>query len=714
VSPSSRARSTRARPKLRELAGRLGILPEYHDMQGRLQRTGDETRATLLTIMGFDAPDEDAARGWLAELDHEERQTILEPVRVVRRDDPSAHRIRVRVPDGARRASVEVTVTEEAGHAWRATGSGTRTVSLTLPSRLPLGYHRADVVVSGAGGGREWSASQSLIVVPDTCTTPAARLGDRGAMGVVANLYAVRRERDWGVGDFTTLTQLAEWAGTRGADFVGVNPLHALFNRRGAVSPYGPVSRLFRNHIYIDVESVPGFEHPDVAREAAALGALLGRVRTRTHVAYDAVIDAKERVLLQLYRIFRQGSGAMAQHARAHDEFVREREPELTRYATWMAIAERAGETDWRRWPAAMRDPGSPAVLAFQRAHEERVGFHRWLQFETHRQLGESASRARVLGMRLGIYQDLAIGTNPGGSDTWSFPDLFLAGATVGAPPDPYSATGQNWGLPPTDPRALRRQGYRYWIQLLRRAFEHAGALRLDHIMGLFRLYWIPEGATGRDGAYVRYPSEDLLGILALESARHDALVVGENLGIVPREVAPALRRWGILSSKVLLFERDRRGFRPASRYPRMSLATANTHDMPTLAGYWTGDDIELRAKFGLAGTHAEVRAARRERERERQALLRVLRLRAPRASEAERFPRALTAAVHEFLCATPAVLAGLSLDDLMGETTPVNVPGVGQDEYPCWRRRSRMTVEELAWSFEADDAMRCGSRRRA
>lgn len=695
---------------LRRLADRLGILAEYVDLSGRVRRTSDDTRETLLAIMGFDAPTEDAARGWLAELDHEERDAILDPVRVVERDAAGASRVRVRIPPGAGAADVELTLTEETGHAWRVASVGARrAATLELPTRVPYGYHTLVAVVRGAAGERR--AEQSFIVVPGRCTTPDVRIGDQRVIGIVANLYAVRRERDWGVGDMSTLTQLVEWAAARGAAFVGVNPLHALFNRGIEISPYSPVSRLFRNHIYIDVDAVPEFRQHD---PADAMREDLRRAREAPLVDYDAVIAAKERVLLERYRAFRGArSDAARQRAREFAEYVRTREPELTRHATWMAIAENVGSTDWRRWPATMRDPESDSVRAFQQAHEERIDFHRWLQFETYQQLGQAASRARGLDMPVGIYQDLAIGTSPGGSDTWSYPDLFLTGATIGAPPDPYSATGQDWDLPPMNPRALRRQGYRYWIQLVRHAFEHSGALRMDHIMGLFRMYWIPEGGTGLDGAYVRFPATDLLGILALESVRHDAMVVGEDLGTVPPEVPPALRKWGILSSKVLTFERRDGGFVPATRYPAMALATANTHDMAPLAGFWRGRDIELRERVGLLRTREEVNQERRQRELDKQALIRLLRMHWPHDFEVEQFPRMLTGAVHEFLCSTPSVLVGLSLDDLIGEVDPVNVPGVAPDEYPSWRRRNRMTLEEMSWSFEVDDAIRCAERRR-
>ncbi|MEX2153645.1 MAG: 4-alpha-glucanotransferase [Gemmatimonadaceae bacterium] len=701
------------RPRLRELAERLGIISEYVDQTGRsVRRTSDGTRESLLAVMGFDTPTEDAARGWLSELDHEEREAVVAPVRVVQRDDPSANRVRVRLPDGIASADVELTLREESGHVWQARKHVRRAATLELPTPLPYGYHALTAQVQWRGGAR--SAEQSLIVVPASCVTPAMLLDRRTVVGIVANLYSVRREHDWGIGDFGTLTQLVEWAAGRGVAFVGVNPLHALVNRGMDISPYSPVSRLFRNTIYVDVDSVAELEHSETAKailNSPATRATLRELSATTLVDYDGVIELKGRILTELHRTFR-ARGGVGGRTREYEDFVRLRDPELTRFATWMTIAEDSGVPDWRQWPAAMREPDSEAVRAFQSAHAERIDFHRWVQFEAQQQLAAVALRGRVLGMRIGVYQDLAIGSSGGGSDTWSYPDLFLSGAAIGAPPDPYSATGQNWGLPPMSPRGLRMQRYRYWIELLRRTLEHSGALRIDHVMGLFRAFWIPDGGTGKDGAYVRFPSDDLLGILALESVRHNALVVGEDLGTIPKEVPPALKRRGILSSKVLYFERDRQGFKPAARYPALALATANTHDMPTLAGFWKERDIELRAQVGLLRTPAEVLRAKRERAAEKQALLRLLRLPSPPHYEERQFPRKLTVAAHEFLCSTPSALVGESLDDLLGEVDPVNVPGVGPDKYPSWRRKTRMTMEEISWSFSVDDAVRCADRR--
>jgi 4-alpha-glucanotransferase len=340
------------------------------------------------------------------------------------------------------------------------------------------------------------------------------------------------------------------------------------------------------------------------------------------------------------------------------------------------------------------------------------VDLHRWLQFELDRQLGAAAARGRRAGLGLGLYQDLAIGTSAAGADVWANPHLFLTGVSVGAPPDDYSAGGQNWGLPPIDPRALRDDRYRFWIQLLRASFRHAGALRIDHVLGLFRQFWIPDGAGGADGAYVRFPADDLLGILVLEARRHGAAVVGEDLGVVPPEVRPALRERRILSSKVFYFERDGERYRAAAEYEPASLATANSHDLPPIAGFWSGRDIELRRASGAIESDEAADRERQARARARAAMLD--RLAADGALPAPVEPASgaeLRGAVHAFLCGTPAALVGLGLDDLVGETDPVNLPGVTPERHPSWTRRLAMPVEELATSPDVRAALRCEAR---
>jgi 4-alpha-glucanotransferase len=704
-------------PPLRDLADRLGILPEYFDQTGRRRATHDETRRALLAAMGIDARNDDAARDALNKYLEEEQRRLIEPARVVEHNTPAARRMEVRAP--ASRASqgpwrMEIELENGDYHVSEGPWRGDASLELTLPE-LPIGYHMLRLMMSA--GGNEWERDQMLIVTPPRCVVPDEVLDGGNAFGVIANLYTVRSESNWGIGDFGDLARLASWAGGAGADFLGVNPLHALMNRGELVSPYSPVTRLFRNPIYIDPSRIPEVREDDTLRarlESSELQEQLRALRETSDVRYEQVMAVKGLVLDAAHKLFLQRNRE-TERGRDYEQYMAENEPALSRFALYMALAEEHG-ADWRQWPVKLRDANGAAARAARTRLADRVDYHRWLQFEADQQLGAACVAARESGMRIGLYQDLAIGTSPSGADTWAFPELFVHRASIGAPPDPYSATGQQWGLPPLDPRALRRNRYKYFIDLIRSGFRNAGALRIDHVMGLFRLYWIPEGRSGSDGAYVRYPSEDLLGIVALESVRHGAIVVGEDLGTVPDDVPPTLQKWGVLSSKVLYFERGHNGsFNAAESYPKLALATANTHDMPTIAGFWNGRDIEVRRQVGLIESDNDAERARGDRDTDRRELLhRLAEEKVLPESSAPPTSVELRAAVHGFLCRTPAQLVGLSLDDIAGETEPVNVPGVGPDKFPSWTRKMREPIELIAASEETRIAMRCDGRKRA
>jgi 4-alpha-glucanotransferase len=703
------------------LADAVGIVPAFLDQTGTEWReTSEETCVALLGAMGIDASTEAAADAALRALRTEERRELIPPVRVVERSDDTGARhvpIRMASPPNAE-ARWTLTLELESGETHTAQGPWPDGRGAELPIPWPddplYGYHRLRVTVDDQQRVR--AGQQTLIVVPSRCVLPSELLGDRRAFGLVANLYSVRSERNWGVGDFGDLDQLVKWTASLGGAFVGVNPLHALANAGPDISPYSPISRLFRNAIYVSVDRVP--ELHDAPNAAARLDrpeleAELESLREDPQVRYEAVMALKMPMLEELHRAFAREQERDGPRAKAYDEFWRANDPELTRLATYVAIAESRSEWNWRKWPEALRDATSDSVAEFQRQHAERIDLHRWIQFELDRQLEEVARSARSTGMPIGLYQDLAIGTSPTGADTWGTPDLFVSGASIGAPPDPYAASGQNWRLPPIDPRALERDRYRYFIRLVQSGFRHAGALRIDHVMGLFRLFWIPEGKTGKEGAYVRYPAEDLLGILALESVRHNALVVGEDLGTVPEEVPPALAKWGVLSSKVLYFEREWNGdFRSADRYEALALATANTHDMATLVGFWAARDIDARDRAGLLGADAtRARTAREEREREKQALLTRLAEEGILDGASAPNDAVLRGAVHEFLCRTRSVLVGIALDDLAGEQDAVNLPGASADQHASWTRKMSMTVEEMQQSPDVKAALRCADR---
>jgi 4-alpha-glucanotransferase len=699
---------TRVRSALRALADRVGIIAEYVDQTGTARRvTSDRTRAALLSAMGYDVSTETAAKHTLCALREAEDARLIPPVRVT---TDAAAPIAFALPRGwPSRVEWELELEDEQGRVVRREGRAGRHVEVAPDQAPELGYHTLRLTVRARE--RTASAQQRLIVAPPRCVAPEAILHGERVVGLTANVYTLRSAENWGVGDTGDLRRLAEWSARIGAAFIGVNPLHALRNRGHGISPYGPVSRLFRNVLYIDVEAIPELAESAEARAMVERGQpRIAELRAASHLDYEAVMMAKRPVLEALHRAFiEHHRGRDTSRGRAYAVYVGTQGEALDDFATWCALDEREEGKPWQTWPTELRDAHGPAVRAFRAREGERVDFHRWLQFELDRQLGAAQARARDLGLPIGLYQDLAIGAAADGSDTWMKPDLFLNGAAIGAPPDPYAATGQNWGLPVIHPHRLAAEGYAYWVRLVRAALRHGGALRIDHILGLFRQYWIPAGMRGSEGAYVRFPAEDLLGILALESVRANALIVGEDLGTVPPEVPPALERWGVLSSKVLYFEADaKRGrFKPPDAYPRLALTTANTHDMPTIAAFWRELDIDLRAKVGAIPTKRGVQQARRERAAAREALAMALIAEElwPVADEPTS-DLALREAVHSFLRRTPSWLAGLALDDLAGEVEPVNLPGVPPDRWPSWTRRMTMGLEEMSESPDVQRAL--------
>jgi 4-alpha-glucanotransferase len=701
----------RSSSAVRALADRVGIIDEYVDQTGKERRvTSDRTRRALLTALGFDVSDDDAATKALGALRERERGRLVPPVCVT--TDPAAP-VALSLPRGwPSRVEWEVELENEHGEtqvvAGRATKAMRGPLEITLEEPLDLGYYT--VRVTATGKGQTARAEQRLIVVPDQCTSPETLLGGQRVVGLTANLYTLRSARNWGVGDTADLRRLAEWAGEIGAAFVGVNPLHALRNRGQHVSPYGPVSRLFGNVLYLDIDAIPEMAQSTEARTLTAEArSRIDDLRRAPRVDYAEVMAVKRPVLEALYRSFLEQRGRNSEHGRAFERYVESQGRPLEDFATWCAIDELRHGQPWQTWPVEISEPKGPAIAAIRKKHRERIEFHQWMQFELDRQLGETQARARALSLPIGLYQDLAIGAAADGSDPWMYRGLFLDGATIGAPPDPYAAAGQNWGLPAIDPHRLAEDGYSYWIHLVRAALRHAGALRIDHVLGLFRQFWIPRGMEGAEGAYVRFPGNDLLGIAALESVRANALIVGEDLGTVPPEVPPALKRWGVLSSKVMYFEaepkRDR--FKPPRAYPALALTTANTHDMPTIAAFWRERDIDLRAEVRAIPTQRAVSAARDERARAREWLAMTLVEEGlwPTAEEPTA-DVALREAVHAFLRRTPSWLVGLSLDDLTGEIEPVNLPGVAPDQWPSWTRRMTMSLEEMTESPDVRRAL--------
>jgi 4-alpha-glucanotransferase len=701
------------RSALDELAAEAGIEPDYHDIWGGRHALTPDTKRIFLAAMGLAASSEAEAAERLAALVTKPWRRALEPVTVLREGAgefaaavvcdagrTGSGRWRIVTEDGTRHEGVLAPAELPLIDARTVDGRRLERRRLTLGAALPLGYHRLDVTGDTLPDG---AGAATLIVAPRHAYLPERLQHPPGIWGFGLQLYGLLGRDSWGIGDFGDLAGFAAAAGRAGAGAVGINPLHALFPGNPAhASPYSPSSRCFLNPLYIDIEDVPDFA------ESAAARAVTGDA---PFVDYVAVAAAKATAFEALYAAFRTAHLERGTaRAEAFRRFRRDRGVALERYATFEALAEhlRAGRTghfSWRQWPEPLRDPRSPATTAFARDHAERVTFHQYLQWEADRQLGEAASAAAQSGMAMGLYRDLALGIDGDGAEAWSEAPLIAAGISTGAPPDPFNLRGQSWGLPPFSPGALRDAAYRPFIDCLRANMRHAGALRIDHVMGFTRLFWIPGSAPPAEGGYVRYPLDELLAITALESQRARCAVIGEDLGTVPEGLRERLSTERVLSMRLLYFERhDHGGFRDAASYPERAHVAIGTHDLPTLPGYWHEEDVGLRAALDLLPSPDSAATLRQERAAMRAAFLRHVRglgLLPPAEHTADDRAIDMTAlvdAAYRFLATTPGRLLMVQIEDVLGVIEQINLPGT-VDEHPNWRRKLPTAWEDLVAS---------------
>jgi len=702
---------------LDRLARESGIAVEYEDYQGRRRTVSAETTRALLEALGHRTGSEAAIEDSLRRSEEVRWSSTLPPVLVVRTGQP---------------CELVLTHDEQSGEAelhWEATleDGGTqrgtlRTYAggdvearasigdrkrvrrrLALPLAAPAGYHT--LRVQGAGID---DAHCALIVVPPRGHVPEVLDDGERRWGVAVQLYSLRSARNWGIGDFGDLRRLVANAAEAGADFVGLNPLHALYPARPAhSSPYGPSSRAFLNLLYIDVEAVPDYELSARAQRRVAEAAFaerLAELRAAELVDYAGVAALKLPVLRELHAAFRErhllpGSD----RARAFREFVAQSGDALATHALFDTLCAHFGGTGWREWPTAYRDPVSDAVRAFARGHADEVELHEYLQWIAEEQLAAAHAEACARGMLIGLYRDLAVGVDAGGADAWAGQHLYRDGATVGAPPDALALHGQDWGLPPLDPEVLRARAYSDFARLLRANMRHCGALRIDHVMALMRLWWVPVGAAADAGAYVAYPFDDLLGIVALESRRNRCLVIGEDLGTVPKRVRAVLPAAGVYSYRVLYFEKEADcAFKPPARYPSLAMATVTTHDLPPLVSWWEGSDLVLRDRLALFPTPEIRRRCYTERSADRRALLRALAAEGllphepdPDSAGYTQMSFELATAIHAWLARGAAALMTVQAEDLLLLREPVNVPGT-TTQHPNWQRRLPRDVDAL------------------
>ncbi|GGW28279.1 4-alpha-glucanotransferase [Streptomyces caelestis] len=665
---------------LSRLAELHGVAISYSPSPDRTVAASAAALTLTLAALGVDASTPGAVRAALAARERELGARLLPPTVVGWGTSPPAalaalpegSRLRIETEQGETRASAE---------------------------QLPPGVHRLTATVPD---GR--TATAHLVIAPARLPSPTGR-----SYGLLVQLYSLLSRRSWGMGDLGDLAELAGWAGrSLGAGFVQVNPLHAAVP--GAPtdpSPYRPSSRRFPDPVHLRIEDVPECAYVGDRERLRALLERSGRLREAVLdkgalIDRDAVWELKREALELLCEV-PLGPGRRA----AYCDFLAEQGQALEDHATWCALAEVHG-SDWHRWPTGLRDPRSAETARARNGLMDRVDFWSRLAWLTDSQLTAAQRAGREAGMPVGIVHDLAVGVHPGGADAWAQQEYFAAGMSVGAPPDAFNARGQDWGLPPWRPDRLAESGYAPFRELLRALFRYAGALRIDHVMGLFRLWWVPLGHPPTEGTYVRYDAEAMLAVLVLEASRAGALVIGEDLGTVEPGVREALRERGVLGTSVLWFERDWEGDGrplPPDRWRADCLATATTHDLPSTAARLTGEHVELRDSLGLLTRPLQQERAEAAADTaEWLALLTELNLLHGTGGTDTSSEEAEIQAVHRFLLRTPARMVGVWLPDGVGDRRPQNLPGTW-DQYPNWRlpiadaQGRPVTLEDLAAS---------------
>ncbi|MFS2198855.1 4-alpha-glucanotransferase [Pseudomonas sp. Pseusp3] len=655
--------------QLEILASRAGLAVDWIDANGRPQKVAPSVLRNVLTGLGHPAGSAQEIDASLLELQAVQQTHRLPPLMtadegggldLARYFEPQTP-CEIHLEDGSR-----LNLKLDANSV--------------LPGLVPVGYQQVSI------DGQTFT----LAVAPARCYSVADAVDNPipRAWGLSVQLYGLRRPGDGGFGDTQALEDLARVAGERGAEALAISPLHAMFSSdTQRYSPYSPSSRLFLNSLYCAPGTILGERALRTAIDATGLAIELKALEERPLIDWPAAAEAKYRLLQALYEGFVQGEHPL------HEDFSSFRHAAgeaLENHCRFEAIQEaraaRGEHLDWRLWPEPWRNPRSAELAAFAEDNAVRIGFFAFCQWLIARCLERAQATARASGMSIGLIADLAVGADGGGSQAWSRQDELLAALTVGAPPDILNRSGQGWGISAFSPEGLVRNGFRAFIEMLRANFAHCGGLRIDHVMGLQRLWVIPNGSPPADGAYLYYPVDDLLRLLTLESHRHQAIVLGEDLGTVPDGLREKLVARSMLGMRVLLFEQDNTHFKPILDWPDNALATTSTHDLPTLNGWWHGRDIDWNARLGMVDASGEIEW-RQHREREREGLRRAL-SQDPQnfREESHETDQVLDASVR-FLGHTRAPLVLLPLEDALGVEQQANLPGT-IDTHPNWSRR--------------------------
>ena len=704
---------------LEQLVEYRGIESHYNDAWGRPRNIATATKTKLLSAMGYQVDEPNLLLNQVQENSNNAWLSVLNPVQVLRVEENL--QIVVRLP-------IELVTDEYIAHINTELGEiiehrfvpidcqlvnvahiedmEFQEYLIDIPITLPLGYHSLSLVIDDDELG-----SMRLIIAPSSCYKPEALLQGQKVWGISVQLYCLRSDNNWGVGDFSDLSFLVEKLAKQGAQFVGLNPIHALYPANpSACSPYGPSSRRWLNFIYIDVTALDGYQQ---ASTQAVVNDIdfqqkLQKARSTDLVDYELVTELKLNALEKVFA--HQNSQYLSKNTKLNKifkAFVVEGGESLKTLAIYDAlqeslVAQQKPSSGWPVFPKELSDFYNPAVKTFSKKNAKRVKFFLWLQWQAALQLEQANQVAEQNKMSIGLYRDLAVGVSEGSAEIWGNKELYCTKASIGAPSDILGPLGQNWGLPPMDPEKLYEQQYQPIIELFDANMRATGALRIDHVMALLRLWWVAKGDDAKEGGYVYYPVDDLLAILALESHRHQSLVIGEDLGTVPDEIRTKLAGNGVYSYRVFFFEQaDDGGFFSPAHYPEQSMSTLTTHDMPTLTGYWHCDDLALGKKLGLYPTDEILSTLYTSRHENKQSILDTLHGHHSVNDEVGRnghnvaMSKALNFGMQLHMAAGSSALLSLQLEDWLEMDKPVNIPGTF-NEYPNWRRKLSRNLQDI------------------
>lgn len=690
---------------LRKLSELMGVQYEYVDGRGHVhQATDDDLRATL-RAMGFHIQsDLEMQREW-DRIREEKWTNVVEPVLVHYPEARTSFSFSMALPVGdcSREAiAIDCQLKNEQGkiRSSKIKGGGCIfleetvlrglryvRIQVNLPGRLRLGYY--DLKLTAILGSGVLEAQSYVIAAPRRCYLPR---GSRKEWGIGVQLYGIRSQGNWGIGDFRDLERIMTTAGkTWKAATIGLQPLHSLTS--GLRSPYSPSSRLCWNPLYLNLEQVAEFRVSSKLRakfRTKKFQAVLHALRASQFVDYDAIETLKMSVLENLYRVFKRAHlQPTTTRGRKFLRFVQQSPDYLRRFCLFQALSEHFQGKVWREWPSDYHDSRSLAVTRFQKAHADRKNFFYYVQWLCELQLTKLDHVAEKVSLRLGLYHDLPVGIHPDGADAWGFQEQLAKDVTIGAPPDTFNLKGQNWGLLAPNPRALRLHRYEFFRHTVSQNMKHGGVLRIDHALGLFRMFWVPFGKSGHEGLYVKTYVDEMLAVLALESVRHKVIVVGEDLGTVTPAIQQKLEGAGLLSYRLLLFERNVGGaFHLPHQFPKQALVSATTHDLPTLKGYWEGRDIEVKHDanlYPLPEDKTRDEATRLDDRRQLWDALRQVGFTVQEPLPARLSPE-MTQKIYQFLARTPSPLLMVQLEDLLGELDTPNLPGAADAAYPSWR----------------------------